>query len=208
MREESTKHSKGFAGSGGFSVLEVVIVCAVALFLAAIATPQFLKISYDIRLKSAATNVSALMQEARILAAKNNKIYTISFPTGGGGQACIYDVTAGTPACVSNQITVTFNPSITPASGAPRGSGGQPTAYSLVGDTGSVTPYDNATTLGYSARGLPCAYASSTCSTPAASYFVYYFNDARPDGSTGWAAVLVTRTGRTKSLTWNGSSWY
>jgi len=207
MREESTKRRRVYAGSGGFSVLELVIVCAVALCLAAIMAPEFLRISYDIRLKSAATNISGLMQEARILAAKNNKIYTISFPSGGGGQACIYDVTASPAACVTNQITVTLNPNISPASAAPTGATGQPTAYVLVGDTTSPTPYDNATTLGYSARGLPCAYASSTCSTPAATYFVYYFMDSRPDGSTGWAAVLVTRTGRTKSFTWNGSTW-
>jgi Tfp pilus assembly protein FimT len=207
MREESTKRTRAFAGSGGFSVLELVIVCAIALCLAAIITPEFRRISYDIRLKSAATNLSALMQEARIFAAKNNKIYTISFPTTGGGQVCIYDVTASPAVCALHQITVTLSSSITPASAAPTGGSGQPTAYALVGDTTSPTPYDNATTLGYSPRGLPCAYASSTCSTPAATYFVYYLMDSRPDGSTGWAAVLVTRTGRTKSFTWNGSTW-
>jgi Tfp pilus assembly protein FimT len=201
MREESPKYSKGFAGSGGFSVLELVIVCAVALCLAAIMTPEFMRISYDIRLKSAATNLSALMQQARILAARKNKIYTIVIPTGGG-EACV-DLDLST-TCDSGEPVIMFNTNISPASAAPTGT---PSAYALVGDTTAPTPYDNATTLGYSARGLPCAYVSGTCSTPSATYFVYYLMDARPNGNTGWAAVVVTRTGRTKTVTWNGSSW-
>jgi prepilin-type N-terminal cleavage/methylation domain-containing protein len=204
MREEYTKRSRGNAASAGFSLLEIIVVVAIMLFLAGVAFPIFTKISYNMRLKSAATNISALMQHARILAARQNAIYTIVIPTAGG-QACIDLNLNG--ACNSGEPVITFNSNITPASGAPNGSGGQPSAYVLVGDTGGGSPYDNATTLGYSARGLPCAYVSSTCSTPAASYFAYYLQDSRPDGSTGWAVIIVTRTGRTKSLTWNGASW-
>jgi Tfp pilus assembly protein FimT len=203
MREESTKRSRGFAASEGFSLVEIIVVWAIVLFLAGVAFPIFTKISYNIRLKSAATNISGLMQQARILAARQNAVYTIAIPTAGG-QACIDLDRNGT--CGSGEPVILFNSNITPASGAPNGSGGQPSAYVLVGDTGS-TNYDNSTTLGYSARGLPCAYVSSTCSTPAAGYFVYYLQDSRPDGSTGWAAIVVTRTGRTKSVTWNGASW-
>jgi prepilin-type N-terminal cleavage/methylation domain-containing protein len=203
MREEYTKRSRGNAASAGFSLLEIIVVVAIMLFLAGVAFPIFTKISYNMRLKSAATNISALMQHARILAARQNAIYTIAIPTAGG-KACIDLDRNGT--CGSGEPVILFNSNITPASGAPNGSGGQPSAYVLSGDTGT-TNYDNATTLGYSARGLPCAYVSSTCSTPAAGYFVYYLTDSRPDGSTGWAAIVVTRTGRTKSVTWNGASW-
>ena len=206
MREEYKKHSPGIAASVGFSLPELVVVCAVALLLAAIATPSFLRISYDLRLKSAATNLSGLMQEARIVAAKNNKIYTINFPTGGGGQACIYDVTAATPACLTNQTTVAFNAATQIPNSATTGGTGQPSAYALVGD-GGANVYTNGSTLGYSSRGLPCSYALGSCATPADGYFVYYIQDTRPNGTSGWAAVVVTRTGRTKVQTWNGSSW-
>lgn len=173
--------------------------------LAGVAFPIFTKISYNIRLKSASTNISGLMQQARILAARQNAVYTVVIPSTGG-QAFI-NLNPGTNSTLdSNEPVIRFNSNITPATGAPNGSGGTPSAYVLSGDN-SGTSYDNATTLGYSPRGLPCAYVSSTCSTPAASYFVYYLRDARPDGTTGWAAVVVTRTGRTKSYTWNGASW-
>jgi len=204
MREESTKRSRGIAGSGGFSILELVIVCAVALFLAAIATPAFLRISYNIRLKSAANDVSGVMQRARILAAKNNATYGIAYTAINGAEVACVDTNLNS-TCGTGEPLVVFGPTITPAAGAPTGSGGQPSAYILAGDN-STTNYDNATTLAFSPRGLPCAYVSATCSTPAAGYFVYYLNDARP-GYTAWAAVVVTRSGRTKTLIWNGVSW-
>ena len=205
MREEYAQRSRGNAASKGFSLTEIIVVLAIVMTLAGVAFPIFTKISYNIRLKSAATNISGLMQQARIQAARQNAVYTLAIPTAGG-QACIDLNRDGT--CQSTDPVIRFNSNITPAAAAPDGTGGTPSAYVLVGDTGT-TNYDNATTLGYSARGLPCAYISSTstCSTPAAGYFVYYLRDARADGTTGWAAVVVTRTGRTKSYTWNGASW-
>jgi prepilin-type N-terminal cleavage/methylation domain-containing protein len=205
MREEFTKRSRGVAASDGFSLTEMVVVVAIILFLAALAVPNFSRISARINLKSAASDLSGLMQQARILAAKNNAIYGIAYGTiNGVGVACVDLNLSNT--CTTGEPLVTLSTTVTPASGAPTGGSGQPTAYVLVGDTGT-TNYDNATRLAYSARGLPCAYVSSTCSTPAGGYFVYYLNGARPDGSTGWAAVVVTRTGRSKVVTWNGSSW-
>jgi hypothetical protein len=94
---------------------------------------------------------------------------------------------------------------VTGASGAPNGTTGQPTAYILVGDTSSGTPYDNSNVIAYSPRGLPCEYsAPPTCTTPAPTYFVFYFKSSR---SGMWAAVLVTKSGRSKVLMWNGGTW-
>jgi Tfp pilus assembly protein FimT len=212
MREEYTKRSRGNAASDGFTVTEIIVVLAIVMTLAGVAFPIFSRISYNIRLKSAAVNISALMQQARILAARQNAVYTVLVPSTGG-TACI-NLNPGTDStCDSGEVVlgqtepvIKFNSHVVPATGAPNGSGGTPSAYVVSGDTGT-TNYDNATTLGYSARGLPCAYSGGTCSTPAAGYFVYYLKDPRPDGTIGWAAVVVTRTGRTKSYTWNGASW-
>ena len=206
MREEYTKRLRGNASSKGFSLLEIVIVMAVMLCLAGVAFPIFTRISYNIRLKSAAANLSGLMQQARILAARQNAVYTIVIPSTGG-QAFINKNPGTNSTWDSGEPLIRFNSNVAPATAAPDGSSGTPSAYVLAGDTGTGTTYDNATTLGYSSRGLPCAYVSSTCSTPPTTYFVYYLRDPRPDGTTGWAAVVVTRTGRTKSYIWNGASW-
>ena len=206
MREEYIQRSRGNAASGGFTLTEIIVVLAIVMTLAAVAFPIFTTISYNIRLKSAATNISGLMQQARILAARQNAVYTVLIPSTGGS-ACI-NLNPGTNStCDAGEPVIRFNSNVVPAAGAPNGSGGTPTAYVLPGDSSTTTAYDNATTLGYSTRGLPCAYVTGTCSTPAASYFVYYLQDARPGGTIGWAAVVVTRTGRTKTYTWNGASW-
>ncbi|MGE5083476.1 MAG: Tfp pilus assembly protein FimT/FimU [Acidobacteriota bacterium] len=194
-------HEFGARWKRGFSLLELLIVVGIGITIVAIAMPSFINAFYSIRLKSAASNLSSLMQQARIQAARQNKIYTIAYKTTPP-QACIDTNTNGT--CEAGETVITFTQSISMSTGVPSGAGAPP-AYVLVGDTAG-TIYDNATILGYSARGLPCAYSAGVCSTPAAGYFVYYIKDARV-GSTGWAGVVVTRSGRTKPIIWDGASW-
>src|SRR2546430_673778 len=121
MREEYIKRSRGNAASKGFSLLEIVIVMAVMLCLAGVAFPIFTKISYNVRLKSAAVNLSGLMQQARIQAARQNAVYTITIPAAGG-TACIDLNRDGT--CQSGEPVIAFNSNVTPAAAAPDGSGG------------------------------------------------------------------------------------
>jgi hypothetical protein len=85
-----------------------------------------------------------------------------------------------------------------------------PAAYTLPGDSGVGSPFSNTTTMGFSPRGLPCKYDTgttpATCTTPAANYFVYYLKDAHAN-SQGWAAVVVTKAGRSRVLIWDGATW-
>lgn len=185
-------------------MLELVIVIGLGLTIAAFAVPYFLNAYYSIRLKSAASNLSGFMQSARIRAARTNTIYSIGYRAVTGAQQAYLDLNLN-GQWDANEPLISFSPSVIPATGAPSGGGGTPTPYVLVGDTAG-TIYDNATTLAFSARGLPCAYAANVCTTPAAGYFVYYLKDQRP-GSLGWAAVVVTRSGRSKVVTWDGAAW-
>jgi type II secretory pathway pseudopilin PulG len=197
----------------GFSILELLIVVGIGVTVVAIAMPFFMQGFYNIRLKSAASNLSGLMQQARIQAARQNQTFTIRYTTTTPQQAYIDFNNSGSwnSSVTINGVQmpepiITFTQSITMAAGAPSGAGAPP-PYVLVGDS-SGTTYDNATTLGYSSRGLPCAYTTSTgaCPTPAPGYFVYYIQDARV-GSTGWAGVVVTRSGRTRPIVWDGTTW-
>lgn len=189
-----------------------MIVVAITMTVMAIALPKFLTAYYTVRLKAACMDLSGLMQKGRIQAARENAIFQIVYTTGSPQTAFVDmngDGNWNNPKPTINGVTQTepgifFGPTITMATGAPTGTGAPP-AYVLVGDT-SGTTYNNTTTLGWSTRGLPCAYVTGACATPAGGYFVYYVKDQRPTG-TGWGAVVVTRTGRTKVVIWNGASW-
>jgi type II secretory pathway pseudopilin PulG len=203
----------------GFSLLELMIVVFVVMVVAAIAVPNVLLSVANLRLRYSAGDLAGLMQQARIMAAKNNPttptaVYPIRYGTKNGRQIAYIALDGGTSwnsSVTVNGVTLSdplieFSGTVVPAAGAPSGSGGQPSAYVLAGDTGTGS-YDNTYTMAYTPRGFPCDYTTPpTCNTPAAKYFAYYLNDTRP-GGTGWAAVIVTKAGRTKVVTWNGSAW-
>jgi type II secretory pathway pseudopilin PulG len=200
----STRHDR----MGGFSLVELVIVVFVALVIAAITIPNILLAVSNIRRRASAADLAGLMQQARILAAKNNTIYAVRYGTRNGAQIAYIDLNGNGSFDIGEPL-VEFSGTTVPASGAPSGSGGQPSPYVLAGDTGTGS-YDNTNTLGYTGRGLPCNYDTTTtpatCSTPPTNYFVYYLTDTGV-GQAGWAAVVVTKSGRCKIVTWNGAAW-
>ena len=190
----------------GFTLLEILITVAVIMVVAAFALPGMMRTIYNVQLRARATDLSDLHQRARILAAKNNQIYQIlyRFPVGAPPFAFI-DVDQNGAFDVLNDPVMYFTGTVVPAAGAPAGTGGVAN-YVLVGDTGPGA-WDNTMTLAYGPRGLPCAYPAQPgpCPTPAIQYFVYYLQDTRPGGK--WAAVVVTKSGRSKVVTWNGAAW-
>jgi Tfp pilus assembly protein FimT len=195
-------------GVCGFSLMELLIVVFVVMAIAAIVIPNVLLAVSNVRLRASAGDLAGLMQQARIMAAKNNTTYAVRYGTLNGAQIAYVDLN-GNSAFNAGEPLMQFSGTTVPAAGTPTGSGGQPSAYVLVGDTGSGS-YDNTNTLGYTGRGLPCNYDTSTnpatCSTPAAKYFAYYLTITAV-GRTSWAAVVVTKGGRSKIATWNGSTW-
>jgi Tfp pilus assembly protein FimT len=194
----------------GRSLLETLVTVAILMSVTAVVFPNVMRTVYDMRLRSAATDLSGMMQQARIQAARQNTTYPIKFTTVGGAKAACIDLNIN-GTCDTGEAVVTFSYGIAPASSPPTGSGGQPSAYVFSADL-DTSSYNNSNTLAYSPRGLPCNYDTATtpatCTTPSAKYFVYYLTQTRPLGTSGWAAVLVTKGGRTKAMLWNGTSWY
>jgi type II secretory pathway pseudopilin PulG len=205
--------------TGGFSLIELLIVVFVVMVVAAIAIPNVLLAVSNIRLRASAGDLAGLMQQARIMAAKNNPttpiaVYPVRYGVWNGAQIAYIDLNGDgswSSSVTVNGVTMSepliqFSGTVVPAAGAPTAGVGVPGPYVLAGDTGSGS-YDNTYTLAYTPRGFPCDYTTPpTCSTPAAKYFVYYLTDTRVGGS-GWAAVVVTKAGRTKVVNWNGSQW-
>jgi len=192
----------------GFSTVELVIVVAIILIVSGLVLPNVMQIWLDMELKAYTAETADLMQRARMMAAKNNATYPIGFQVSNGVQQVYIDLNRN-GQLDANEPYIDLGRVVMAASGAPSGGSGQPSAFTYAMDTSTGTPCDNSCTVAFHPRGLPCKYdittSPPTCATPAASYFVYYFQDSRPNG---WSAVLVTKAGRTKSLLWNGSSWH
>jgi prepilin-type N-terminal cleavage/methylation domain-containing protein len=199
--ERGNRHGRSTAK--GFSLPELCVVILIALIIAGIAIPSAIQTWYNMQLRSASAEVANLMQQTRMLAAKNNATYPIRYNVLNGVQRIFIDLN-NNGTLDAGEPFIDLGRQIIAAAGAPTGSG-QPTPYALPGDTTSGTPCDNTCILAFSSRGLPCNYTNPpTCTTPSPSYFVYYFQDGRPNG---WTAVYVTKAGRSKSVLWSGTSW-
>jgi len=215
MRAEPSKPRKA---QRGVSLFELLVVVFATLVIAALASPSLLKAVYNIRLVGAAGDLAGLMQQARIMASKNNASnpnYTIRYITVGGRQVAFIDLNNNgiqesnitVNGFVTSEPEIMFGGTVVAAAAPPTGIGAQPPAYVLAGDSSLGAVNTNGNILGFSSRGLPCNYdAPPTCSTPAASYFVYYLTDTRI-GPPGWAGVVVTKAGRTRVVVWNGTAW-
>lgn len=200
----SRKTMQGKGSPKGFSLLELVVVLAVALVIAGITVPAMVQAWYGLQLRASAGEVADLMQRARMQAARNNYIVAVRYQVVGGQQQVYTDFNNFGAFNPANGETLDSLARITAAPGAPGGGPGVPTAYVDTMDNSVGAPCDNTCTLAFSPRGLPCNLVGNTCTTPANSYFVYYFQDGRPNG---WVAVLVSKAGRTRVLVWNGTSW-
>lgn len=190
--------------SRGFSLLELVVVLAITLVLAGITVPAAIQTWYGLQLRASAGEVADMMQRARMQAARSNFIVAIRYQVTNGVQQVYADFNNNGAFNGNSGEPIMDLARISAANGAPSGGAGVPSAFVDTMDTSTGAPCDNTCTLAFSPRGLPCNLVGGVCNTPAASYFVYYFNDGRPNG---WAAVLVSKAGRTRVLLWNGTTW-
>jgi len=184
----------------GFSLLELMLVAAVLVVLAAMAVPNVVNTVSNIRLRKSMNSLSGLFQDCRATAVKQNKIMTVHFGVvaAGGGMAYVKDAGSGAGVVPADPQVLLGRPVSKIAS--PSG-------------PGAPTPLDS-TILNFTAltidpsfnpRGLPCSYSSGSCTSNVG--FAYYFTDARPLGKNGWAAVSISPAGRIKVWYWSGSAW-
>src|SRR6202158_3385759 len=147
MRIDPKRNYRRRDRTGGFSLIELLIVVFVVMVIAAIAIPNILLAVSNMRLRASAGDLAGLMQQARIMAAKNNTTYTVRYGTRAGAQIAYVDLnnpptgvwapTVTVNGVLTDEPLIEFSGTTVPASGAPSGSGGQPSAYVLAGETGT-----------------------------------------------------------------------
>lgn len=185
----------------GFSLLELLLVLAVVMVVTAMALPNMLTSMEQYRLRSKASDLSAMLQRARSVAVKRSQ------PAGLSLTGSTFSIIGSTTEDAARlQLALPGNISV-PTAGMP----GSLTATSMgFASVVTITAAGSSTPAYFNARGLPCPYdnATKTCtSTNSGQAYVYYLRDSAFPGRNGWAAVSVSPSGRTKVWRWDGSSW-
>jgi Tfp pilus assembly protein FimT len=181
-----------FAGRArGFSTIELAVVLAIGLVLGALTIPQLMSTIYMSRVRGAANDLSGLVQQARIMAERQNTTLPIYAGT-------VETNATGAFIGVNGSTWQTGDPDIPYANGVTNGAGSNAPS----GLSPGFTPEAAGTVLYFSPRALPVKSSGSTY--VASNGVVFYITDSHND----WAAVSVTATGRSKVWLWNGSTWH
>jgi prepilin-type N-terminal cleavage/methylation domain-containing protein len=199
----------------GFSLIELLVVVAIIMVVAAMATPSVMDAVNGIRLRGSANDVAGLLQQCRQAAVKNNRYYTIKPATVTGAQGAYVDLNYNNSY---DNVAPAPEPLIQFASNVSVVSAGAPNTANLINQCCTTfTPQPASVLPSFNSRGLPCVGlanpppANSLCNIRDAGGntvgFVYFLNQARPFGAVGWAAVSVTPAGRIRVWTYSGTIW-
>jgi prepilin-type N-terminal cleavage/methylation domain-containing protein len=189
----------------GFSLLEVLAVLAILLVIGAMVTPYMITATAMVRLRGGVNSLSGIFQESRAVAIKQNRLMSTRFTLLGDAQvAYVKDptLTGSEAAFEAIDPQISMGAPVRRVIGLASYTGAPPALdVSKLG----FTPAPNDPDLTFNPRGLPCVYASGTCTTAAG--FAFYFTGRGSLGGNGWAAVSVSPAGRVKVWVWSGSDW-
>lgn len=184
----------------GFSLIELLIVMAVMLVLAAMATPITLNTMDAYKMRGSINSVSVLAQRCRLLALQKNTTSRMYFQTNGGAVTMFCKANndptqtlqqSDPQLRLDTRFSIGATPTSTLSASTMWGSSG--TAYSSNSD-----PYFNS-------RGLPCAPPSAGAACYSINGYVYYFKYS--SRTTRWAAMSISPASRMQNWFWNGNGW-
>jgi Tfp pilus assembly protein FimT len=194
--------------SAGFSLLELLVVCAIMMIVGAIAIPTMIHVVDMSRMRGSLSDISNLAQACRTAAVKSNQSQWLHF-TGTTGNVVLFvtdkNSTATSPILGDpKQLSLSnhFSLYATTPGNVPPAMDGKTMWGSSTNPATGVDTYFNS-------RGLPCSPDPTTkvCDmTLAPGGFAYYF---AYQGSSGllWSAVGVSPAGRIKTWIWDGKAW-
>jgi prepilin-type N-terminal cleavage/methylation domain-containing protein len=199
----SAKYSEGEMPSHrtrrGFSLIELLVVMAVMLIIAAIATPITLNTMDAYKLRGSMAGVSGLAQRCRLLALQKNTTSHLYFTTSSGTVTMYCKLNSDTSGLQTSDpqlsLDTKFSIGSTPTTAL--------TATTMWGSSGSTfsansDPYFNS-------RGLPCSAPSAGAACSTINGYVYYFKYSTH--TTRWAAMSISPAARMQNWFWNASSW-
>jgi len=184
----------------GFSFIELLIAVSIIAILGGMAIPLTLNTINGIKIRNEAVDFDGVVQAARMQAVRKNTFYSLLANGTGNDIAYFADLqksgtyAAGDPVVQWRSVTV-FGGT---GSGAP----GEATFE------GSLGFGFNPGLPSMDARGLPCAptVLGTTCPETPGNGFIVYFSNTTTFGSTNWAALVVTPSGRAQVWSYDGTA--
>jgi prepilin-type N-terminal cleavage/methylation domain-containing protein len=191
----------------GFSLVELIMVMAIMLAIAAIALPRFITAVSDYQLKSAMSQAAGLLQQQRMKAVALNTTLQLTPGTKDNGRSYAWvDLAGGTAAYAVPDPIVELPKNISVVSSGYPGDATTGLNYTAQNVSSAV--------IKFNARGLPCVGTGGACansitvgSTTQQVGFVLYFKNDKSFGVSSWGAVTITPAGRIRSWFYNGSTY-
>ena len=190
----------GAVRARGFSLVELLIVMAVMLIIAAMTTPITLNTMDAYKLRGSMSSVSGLAQRCRVLALQKNTTSHLYFTTNAG---------AVTMYCKANndptQTLQTSDPQLRLDTRFSIGTTPSTTlnATMMWGSSGST--FSSNSDPYFNSRGLPCSAPSAGAACSTINGYVYYLKYS--SHTTRWAAVSVSPAARMQNWFLDSNSW-
>jgi type II secretory pathway pseudopilin PulG len=192
----------------GFSLLELCLVLAILMIVAAMLFINSVTAIRNIRLHQSAVSYANLLQRARILAVQNDTYYMVrSDPTTNPPMAFVDLAQTGTysPTGPADPM-MTFLLNITPeAFSTGPGLADLKSKFLPTAGAATVDTTDPGPTFG--PRGLPCkpsAPSGGTCPSMTPTSYITFLQNTQ---SAKWEAVTVTPAGRIGIWAYDGTTW-
>jgi len=193
----------------GFTLVELVIVMAVALVVAGMAIPNFVVAVRSARLKGAVSDFAGLVQNERILAVDADAFYSAYVLVGNPEQGFVDIAGKGATTIDPKDPVIQINNEILQMA-----VGAAPSTAALQGlflpANATVVLYDGSVTanpITFGPRGLPCYVGGGqACKTRTAAGDVAYWLFFQDSNSKNWGAVTVTPAGRVQRWLFSGGA--
>lgn len=211
------------ASSAGFSMVELIVVASIILLLVSLGVPNLIQAVHTARLKGAGSDLSGLLQVARIRAVRDDRYYSVYLITnnnnglqqmfvdiypqnvngasGSGGTALNFpDPSISIPAEVSRQ----------PAASAPNVA--NLAQQLLPTNPNNLVPSDASaatTPFTFGPEGLPCKptviAGGTVCNSRggAVAYWTFLQNNV----TQAWEALTITPAGRIQQWYYSNGAW-
>jgi len=192
----------------GFSLLELCLVLAILMIVAAMLFVSGVTSIRNIRLAQSTTSYANLLQNARIRAVQDDTYYSVRTDATTTPPMAFADIaqTGNYSATAPADPMMDFLQDVSPMAFATGpGLADLESKFLPAGSTGTVDTTDPPT---FGSRGLPCkptATAGGTCSSLSApTSYITFLQNSR---STKWEAVTVSPAARIRIWSYDGASW-